>query len=257
MIALEKNYSKDLPFKEQLKVLSKPGLFLEYLIVRKNDGSLGEINLISLLWEKLKGFFGLRDWSHPRLIELKVIQFLSAGKNEVQSPKEIQRMKLLAWKAGLTQDNKQNHLELNALVNEICNPLLQGEKDLVRSFAARYSDDLRPFPQKILKIEEAFKKSLVQPAQLETKGKIQNPRSGSSSTVSAKEEVKQTKKLDLDLTEKEFLSEKGLEEDEEYLEEDQEYLEEDEEYLEEDEEYLEEDQDYLEEDEGYLEEDQS
>lgn len=141
-------------FRKQLELLSRPGILTGYLIV-KEQGTLSQTNLFHALWEKFRGVCGFRNLTNNRLVEFKTLQFLEEGRKWIKSQHDIERVKILASRVGLTSATEDDHKELRQLINEICCSSLENKEgqahDLPNQFFNRYIKELKPFSKNITK----------------------------------------------------------------------------------------------------------
>lgn len=103
-------------FREQLHSLSQKGVLNGNVLVRQATPLNSILNAI-------KKTLGYQDLAHQRLVELKTLQFLTEGRQWIKTPEDIELVKTLAKKLGLTQSNKNHPSELLTLIHEICSPV--------------------------------------------------------------------------------------------------------------------------------------
>lgn len=97
--------------------------------------------------------FKIGTISNPRLVELKIMEFLIHGKKWLK-PQDLQLLDKLAGKVGLAMEkNNQTHKELHLLINLIAKEVLQKEvipqkdyQDLCQAFQTHYRYILASFP---------------------------------------------------------------------------------------------------------------
>lgn len=135
----------------QLEIVSKSHL-LKPLIV-KNDGRIARVNFLIFFFEKLKGRLGGQDRTNRFFIEYKTIQLLAWGKKWItpQDTKIHQLIKKVASRQGLTPDNRCQHLELAAVVEEVCKNIYPHRipRHLLHNFSIRHQKELKPYIREI------------------------------------------------------------------------------------------------------------
>lgn len=108
-------HNSEILFREQLRTLSQKGILNGKILVRHTTP-------LNSILDTIKKTLGYQDLAHQRLIELKTLQFLTEGKQWIKTPEDIELIKTLAKKLGLTQSNKENPSALLAFIHDICTP---------------------------------------------------------------------------------------------------------------------------------------
>lgn len=99
-----------------------------HVIVRKN-GNLEKAGLITVLWERLKGFAGAKNWANEDLVKYKLLEFLAIGKEN-------------NW---IKESNEET---INCLANKIFAEMnsMQNQKNV---FFEEHQNSLQPYIQEI------------------------------------------------------------------------------------------------------------
>lgn len=164
----QSDQSGQFQFNQQLASFAKSGVFNHYLVVNEK-GELGETHVFKIIWEALKGAFGGRDWSDSRLIEYKVIQFLSDGKKYLNpdnlGPDNLALVEKLAAKTGLKNSTVRQHSELNGLIQSIKTgafvqePKEVSEKRIV-NFYKHFETSFEKYPADAMQMTQIFQQAI-------------------------------------------------------------------------------------------------
>ena len=125
--------SNEAAFRSSLKQIANAS----YLVYDKKDQSLKDsFSSLHTLIEAAKQIFGIKSAENKKLVENKIIDLLTEGKQWLKSPEDLRLIEAVAKQAGLFLGNKQsedNHAKLYSVVHALSvNILIQELKNSPR-----------------------------------------------------------------------------------------------------------------------------
>jgi len=99
-------------FRNQLKALTKKGLFFNRYLIATKEGGLVTTNFFKAAWETLQ------KRTNATLVELRIMQLLGAG-SKLTEGNDLDLIKVLIQRVGLTPETKSQHPQLDQLVDQV------------------------------------------------------------------------------------------------------------------------------------------